>query len=228
MASFYTCHTERRMKADVTMWAKMFADSNWLKININTSNRIWSQKQQSYPQVCLPASRGTLVFHSLFFIQMVGCSFFSRCLDSPNISAGNVKTKYKEDPTFSSFGKIIVESTIDISMFKNNSTVTCEASNTIDRRSAFFNFAIKGNFASCFWNRIQYLFLQAFGNKEEWPELKLPSSFMTLITKCTYFGHNLFHNTCGVFWHFILSFLRNRNIFLPFSTEWDEKQYFNA
>ncbi|KAL7981776.1 hypothetical protein Chor_000833, partial [Crotalus horridus] len=54
----------------------------------------------------------------------------------------NVKTKYK-DSTFSSFGNIIVESTIDTSMFKSNSTVTCEASNTIDRRSAFFNFAIK-------------------------------------------------------------------------------------
>ncbi|XP_039218819.1 mast/stem cell growth factor receptor Kit [Crotalus tigris] len=65
-----------------------------------------------------------------------------RCPDSPNISPANVKTKYK-DSTFSSFGNIIVESTIDTSMFKSNSTVTCEASNTIDRRSAFFNFAIK-------------------------------------------------------------------------------------
>uniref|UniRef100_A0A670YBY9 receptor protein-tyrosine kinase n=1 Tax=Pseudonaja textilis TaxID=8673 RepID=A0A670YBY9_PSETE len=65
-----------------------------------------------------------------------------RCPDSPNVSPVNVKTKYK-DSTFSSFGKIIVESTIDTSMFKSNSTITCEASNTIDRRSAFFNFAIK-------------------------------------------------------------------------------------
>ncbi|XP_013930733.1 PREDICTED: mast/stem cell growth factor receptor Kit-like [Thamnophis sirtalis] len=65
-----------------------------------------------------------------------------RCPDSPNVSPENVKTKYK-DSTFSSFGKIIVESTIDTSMFKSNSTITCEASNTIDRRSAFFNFAIK-------------------------------------------------------------------------------------
>uniref|UniRef100_A0A8C5SUE5 receptor protein-tyrosine kinase n=1 Tax=Laticauda laticaudata TaxID=8630 RepID=A0A8C5SUE5_LATLA len=65
-----------------------------------------------------------------------------RCPDSPNVSPVNVKTKYK-DSTFSSFGKIIVESTIDTSMFKSNSTITCEASNTIDKRSAFFNFAIK-------------------------------------------------------------------------------------
>ncbi|KAG8134894.1 hypothetical protein E2320_007972 [Naja naja] len=65
-----------------------------------------------------------------------------RCPDSPNVSPVNVKTKYK-DSTFSSFGKIIVESTIDTSMFKSNSTITCEASNTMDRRSAFFNFAIK-------------------------------------------------------------------------------------
>ncbi|KAM6439787.1 mast/stem cell growth factor receptor Kit [Liasis olivaceus] len=65
-----------------------------------------------------------------------------RCPDSPNVSPVNVKTKYK-DSAFSSFGKIIVESTIDTSMFKNNSTITCEASNTVDRRSAFFNFAIK-------------------------------------------------------------------------------------
>uniref|UniRef100_A0A670YEK6 receptor protein-tyrosine kinase n=1 Tax=Pseudonaja textilis TaxID=8673 RepID=A0A670YEK6_PSETE len=72
-----------------------------------------------------------------------------RCPDSPNVSPVNVKTKYK-DSTFSSFGKIIVESTIDTSMFKSNSTITCEASNTIDRRSAFFNFAIKENSRSLF------------------------------------------------------------------------------
>uniref|UniRef100_A0A8C5SX47 receptor protein-tyrosine kinase n=1 Tax=Laticauda laticaudata TaxID=8630 RepID=A0A8C5SX47_LATLA len=68
--------------------------------------------------------------------------FLFLCPDSPNVSPVNVKTKYK-DSTFSSFGKIIVESTIDTSMFKSNSTITCEASNTIDKRSAFFNFAIK-------------------------------------------------------------------------------------
>ncbi|XP_070613239.1 mast/stem cell growth factor receptor Kit isoform X1 [Erythrolamprus reginae] len=65
-----------------------------------------------------------------------------RCPDLPNVSPVNVKTKHK-DAEFYSFGKIIVESTIDTSMFKSNSTITCEASNTIDRRSAFFNFAIK-------------------------------------------------------------------------------------
>ncbi|XP_062991175.1 mast/stem cell growth factor receptor Kit [Elgaria multicarinata webbii] len=65
-----------------------------------------------------------------------------RCSDSSNISPVDVKTKY-QDPPFPSFGKVVVESTIDTSMFKNNGTITCEASNAIDKRSAFFNFAVK-------------------------------------------------------------------------------------
>ncbi|XP_061440387.1 mast/stem cell growth factor receptor Kit [Rhineura floridana] len=64
-----------------------------------------------------------------------------RCSDSPNISPIDVKTNYKDSP-FSPFGKIIVESTINPSMFKNG-TVACEASNDIARSTAFFNFAIK-------------------------------------------------------------------------------------
>ncbi|XP_020830990.1 mast/stem cell growth factor receptor Kit isoform X1 [Phascolarctos cinereus] len=43
------------------------------------------------------------------------------------------------------FGKIVVESTIDSSAFKNNGTVECKASNDVGKSSAFFNFAIKGN-----------------------------------------------------------------------------------
>uniref|UniRef100_A0A8D0BHY5 receptor protein-tyrosine kinase n=1 Tax=Salvator merianae TaxID=96440 RepID=A0A8D0BHY5_SALMN len=65
-----------------------------------------------------------------------------RCSDSPNISPVEAKTNYKDSP-FSPFGKIIVESTVDASMFKNNGTIACEASNDFDRSSAFFNFAIK-------------------------------------------------------------------------------------
>ncbi|XP_063147107.1 mast/stem cell growth factor receptor Kit-like, partial [Candoia aspera] len=65
-----------------------------------------------------------------------------RCPDSPKASPVNVKAKYKNS-TFSSFGKIIVESTIDTSVFKNSSTITCEASNTVHRCSASFNFSIK-------------------------------------------------------------------------------------
>ncbi|XP_051820266.1 mast/stem cell growth factor receptor Kit isoform X1 [Antechinus flavipes] len=45
----------------------------------------------------------------------------------------------------SPFGKIVVESTIDSSTFKNNGTVECKASNDVGKSSAFFNFAIKGN-----------------------------------------------------------------------------------
>nr|XP_060634516.1 mast/stem cell growth factor receptor Kit [Anolis sagrei ordinatus] len=65
-----------------------------------------------------------------------------RCSDSSNISPVDVKTSYNDSP-FPSFGKVIVESTIDASMFKNNGTITCEASNAIDRRTAYFNFAVK-------------------------------------------------------------------------------------
>ncbi|XP_033016307.1 mast/stem cell growth factor receptor Kit isoform X1 [Lacerta agilis] len=64
-----------------------------------------------------------------------------RCSDSPNISPVDVKTNYKDSP-FPPFGKIVVESTVDASMFKNG-TVACEASNDIARSAAFFNFAIK-------------------------------------------------------------------------------------
>uniref|UniRef100_F7A906 Mast/stem cell growth factor receptor n=1 Tax=Monodelphis domestica TaxID=13616 RepID=F7A906_MONDO len=43
----------------------------------------------------------------------------------------------------SPFGKIVIESTIDSSAFKNNGTVECKASNDVGKSSAFFNFAIK-------------------------------------------------------------------------------------
>lgn len=59
-----------------------------------------------------------------------------------------------------SFERVLVESTINASMFRSTGTVCCEASSNGDRSSAFFNFAIKGNlhktwvvFGS-FWKRI--------------------------------------------------------------------------
>lgn len=42
------------------------------------------------------------------------------------------------------FGKILVESTLDASKFKNNGTIKCDASNDVATSSTFFNFAIKG------------------------------------------------------------------------------------
>uniref|UniRef100_A0ABM5GI65 Mast/stem cell growth factor receptor n=1 Tax=Pogona vitticeps TaxID=103695 RepID=A0ABM5GI65_9SAUR len=65
-----------------------------------------------------------------------------RCSDSQNISPVDVRTSHNGSP-FPSFGKIVVESTIDASMFKNNGTITCEASNAIDKRTAFFNIEVK-------------------------------------------------------------------------------------
>ncbi|XP_053114473.1 mast/stem cell growth factor receptor Kit isoform X2 [Hemicordylus capensis] len=63
-----------------------------------------------------------------------------RCSDSPNIDPVNVKTK---DSPLPSFGNIIVESTVDASMFKSNGTIACEASNDVASKTAFFSFAIK-------------------------------------------------------------------------------------
>ncbi|XP_043369742.1 mast/stem cell growth factor receptor Kit isoform X5 [Dermochelys coriacea] len=65
-----------------------------------------------------------------------------RCFDSPAISAVDVKIYYRNS-SFPSFGRIVVESTIDASTFKNNGTVSCEASNDVARSTAFFNFAVK-------------------------------------------------------------------------------------
>ncbi|KAJ7326705.1 hypothetical protein JRQ81_016464 [Phrynocephalus forsythii] len=65
-----------------------------------------------------------------------------RCSDSQSISPVDVRNSHNGSP-FPSFGKIVVESTIDASMFKNNGTITCEASNPIDRRTAFFNIEVK-------------------------------------------------------------------------------------
>uniref|UniRef100_A0A8D0LBG2 Mast/stem cell growth factor receptor n=1 Tax=Sphenodon punctatus TaxID=8508 RepID=A0A8D0LBG2_SPHPU len=64
-----------------------------------------------------------------------------RCLDSSVISPVDVKL-YK-NLSLLSFGRIVVESTIDASTLKNNGTISCEASNDVDRSSATFNFAIK-------------------------------------------------------------------------------------
>ncbi|KAJ6668530.1 hypothetical protein lerEdw1_012012, partial [Lerista edwardsae] len=63
------------------------------------------------------------------------------CSDSPNISP--VDVKFFKDPPFRSFGKIVVESTVDASMFKVNGTVECVASNDVARSSAVFHFEIK-------------------------------------------------------------------------------------
>uniref|UniRef100_A0A8C0GS51 receptor protein-tyrosine kinase n=1 Tax=Chelonoidis abingdonii TaxID=106734 RepID=A0A8C0GS51_CHEAB len=65
-----------------------------------------------------------------------------RCFDSPAISPVDVKI-YSRNSSFPSFGRIVVESTIDASTFKNNGTISCEASNEVARSTAFFNFAVK-------------------------------------------------------------------------------------
>nr|XP_008162009.1 mast/stem cell growth factor receptor Kit [Chrysemys picta bellii] len=65
-----------------------------------------------------------------------------RCFDSPAISPVDVKI-YSRNSSFPSFGRIVVESTIDASTFKNNGTISCEASNDVARSTAFFNFAVK-------------------------------------------------------------------------------------
>uniref|UniRef100_A0A803VQW4 receptor protein-tyrosine kinase n=1 Tax=Ficedula albicollis TaxID=59894 RepID=A0A803VQW4_FICAL len=82
-----------------------------------------------------------------------------RCFDSPTISPMDVKIGYTNSSA-PSFERILVESTINASMFRSTGTVCCEASSNGDRSSAFFNFAIKGNvlktwvvFGS-FWKRI--------------------------------------------------------------------------
>lgn len=84
---------------------------------------------------------------------------FTRCFDSPTISPMDVKIGYTNSSA-PSFERILVESTINASMFRSTGTVCCEASSNGDRSSAFFNFAIKGSvhkmsvvFGS-FWKRI--------------------------------------------------------------------------
>uniref|UniRef100_A0A8B9GCD6 Mast/stem cell growth factor receptor Kit n=1 Tax=Amazona collaria TaxID=241587 RepID=A0A8B9GCD6_9PSIT len=63
-----------------------------------------------------------------------------RCFDSPAISPMNVSYTNSSVP---SFERILVESTINASMFRSTGTVCCEASSNGDKSSAFFNFAIK-------------------------------------------------------------------------------------
>ncbi|NXM73915.1 KIT factor, partial [Serilophus lunatus] len=65
-----------------------------------------------------------------------------RCFDSPTISPMDVKIGYTNS-SVPSFERILVESTINASMFRSTGTVCCEASSNGDRSSAFFNFAIK-------------------------------------------------------------------------------------
>ncbi|XP_073198117.1 mast/stem cell growth factor receptor Kit isoform X2 [Lepidochelys kempii] len=65
-----------------------------------------------------------------------------RCFNSPAISPVDVKIYYRNS-SLPSFGRIVVESTIDASTFKNNGTISCEASNDVARSTAFFNFAVK-------------------------------------------------------------------------------------
>ncbi|XP_021578482.2 mast/stem cell growth factor receptor Kit isoform X1 [Ictidomys tridecemlineatus] len=43
------------------------------------------------------------------------------------------------------FGKLVVQSSIDSSMFRHNGTVECKAHNDVGKSSAYFNFAFKGN-----------------------------------------------------------------------------------
>ncbi|OXB83841.1 UNVERIFIED_CONTAM: hypothetical protein H355_003053 [Colinus virginianus] len=65
-----------------------------------------------------------------------------RCFDSPTISPLDVKVSYS-DSSVPSFERILVESTVNTSMFRNTGIVCCEASSNGERSSAFFNFAIK-------------------------------------------------------------------------------------
>uniref|UniRef100_A0A8C0V164 Mast/stem cell growth factor receptor Kit n=1 Tax=Cyanistes caeruleus TaxID=156563 RepID=A0A8C0V164_CYACU len=65
-----------------------------------------------------------------------------RCFDSPTISPMDVKIGYTNSSA-PSFERILVESTINASMFRSTGTVCCEASSNGDRSSAFFNFSIK-------------------------------------------------------------------------------------
>nr|XP_020039008.1 mast/stem cell growth factor receptor Kit isoform X1 [Castor canadensis] len=43
------------------------------------------------------------------------------------------------------FGKLVVQSSIDSSVFRHNGTVECKAYNDVGKSSAYFNFAFKGN-----------------------------------------------------------------------------------
>ncbi|XP_069487748.1 mast/stem cell growth factor receptor Kit [Ambystoma mexicanum] len=64
------------------------------------------------------------------------------CTDSPAIPAEDVKQR-PENSSFASIGRIVVESTIDVSAFKKNGTVQCIASNTVESTSSVFSFAIE-------------------------------------------------------------------------------------
>ncbi|EDL89921.1 v-kit Hardy-Zuckerman 4 feline sarcoma viral oncogene homolog, isoform CRA_a [Rattus norvegicus] len=50
-----------------------------------------------------------------------------------------------QNASVSPFGKLVVQSSIDSSVFRHNGTVECKASNAVGKSSAFFNFAFKGN-----------------------------------------------------------------------------------
>ncbi|NXN99559.1 KIT factor, partial [Rhinopomastus cyanomelas] len=65
-----------------------------------------------------------------------------RCFDSPTISPMDVKTSYTNS-SVPSFERILVESTVNASMFRSTGTVCCEASSNGERSSAFYNIAIK-------------------------------------------------------------------------------------
>ncbi|XP_048365897.1 mast/stem cell growth factor receptor Kit isoform X1 [Sphaerodactylus townsendi] len=65
-----------------------------------------------------------------------------RCSDSAKMFPVDMKPNYSASSLFP-FGKILVESTLDASLFKNNGTIICEASNDVASSSTFFNFAIK-------------------------------------------------------------------------------------
>ncbi|XP_072262333.1 mast/stem cell growth factor receptor Kit [Pyxicephalus adspersus] len=62
-----------------------------------------------------------------------------RCTDSPRIPPSDVKFSQEN----SSLGRMVVESTIDVSSIKKNGTVQCIASNDVEQISSIFSFAIK-------------------------------------------------------------------------------------
>ncbi|KAM4709552.1 mast/stem cell growth factor receptor Kit [Discoglossus pictus] len=67
-----------------------------------------------------------------------------RCSDSPAILPVDVKFSQEN----SSLGRIVVESTIDVSGIKKNGTVKCIATNEVESSSSVFSLAIKERFSA--------------------------------------------------------------------------------
>lgn len=68
--------------------------------------------------------------------------FFSVPRCSNSVQPVDVQIQNSSVPPF---GKLLVQSSVDSSMFRHNGTVECKASNDVGKISAYFNFAFKGN-----------------------------------------------------------------------------------